>query len=148
MHHSEGDSSSSLHKGLVEECIERLRKLKSSAIAVQGIRLLSVLLVEAKRAPRPTSTSHKRAPPLDLVSRDRRKKSKISKFVDNPSSNSRGTGTEPHSLPAQDVNATAGDAGDRDEELAPMESRVPQLLPPQAGFSNDFLFNELLDLWI
>lgn len=148
MHRSEGDPSSSLHKGLVEECIERLRKLRSSAIAIQGTRLLSVLLTEARQAPRLTSTSHKHAPSLDLVSRDRRKKSKISKFVDNPSSNSRGTGTEPHSWPAQNINATAEDAGDREEELEPMESRVPQILPPQAGFSNDFLFNELLDLWI
>jgi len=59
------------------------------------------------------------------------------KLVGNPSSNSRAT--------------TIECAGDPNEELnspEPMETRVPQMLPPQAGFSNDFLFNELLDLWV
>jgi hypothetical protein len=148
MHRSEGDSSISLHKRLVEECIERLRKLRPSAIAIQGTRLLSALLTEAKQAPRLASTSRKRAPLLDLASRNRRKKSKITKFVDNPSSNSGGTRTEPHSVPAQNFDATAEDAGDHEEGFELMGSRVPQILPPQAGFSNDFLFNELLDLWI
>ena len=148
MHRSEEDSFIGIHKQLVEECIERLRKLRPSAIAVQGSRLLAVLLTEAKQAPRPTSKSHKRAPPSDLESRDRRKKSKIGEFVDNLSSNSRGAGTGPYSVPAEDINATSETASDREEELEPMECRVPQILPPQVGFSNNFLFNELLDLWV
>jgi hypothetical protein len=148
MHRNEGDSFIGIHQQLVGECIERLRKLRPSAIAVQGTRLLTVLLTEAKKAPRPTSKSHKRAPPSDLESRDRRKKSKIGEFVDNLSSNSRGAGTGPYSVPAEDINATSETASDREEELEPMECRVPQILPPQVGFSNNFLFNELLDLWV
>ncbi|WP_217808476.1 hypothetical protein, partial [Salmonella enterica] len=99
-------------------------------------------------APRPTSKSHKRALPSDLESRDRRKKSKIGEFVDNLGSNSRGTGTGPYSVPAQDNNAATENASDREEGLEPLKCRVPQILPPQAGFSNNFLFNELLDLWV
>jgi len=45
------------------------------------------------------------------------------------------------------MNAPAESVGDSEQELESMEAAVPQMLPPQAGFSNDFLFNELLDLW-
>ena len=50
---------------------------------------------------------------------------------------------------ARKMNASADSVGNTctEQELESMESTVPQMLPPQAGFSNEFLFNELLDLW-
>jgi hypothetical protein len=148
MHRTEGDALISLHRGLVEECIERLRRLQPSAIAAQGTHLLSVLLTEAKQTRRPSSTSRKRGPPTDPEFRDRMKRSRIKKLTGKPSSNSRATRIERHGVQAQNIDASANSVGDSEQELEPREVKVPQMLPPQAGFSNDFLFNELLDLWM
>jgi hypothetical protein len=148
MHRVEGDSLIILHRELVEECIRRLRRLQPSAIAVRGTHLLSVLLTEAKQTPRPTSASHKRGQPTDPEYRDRMKRSRIEKLVGKPSSNSRATGIGAHGAQAQDINVSVESVGTPGHGLEPMESRVPQMLPPQAGFSNEFLFNELLDPWI
>jgi hypothetical protein len=147
MHRVEGDPSIGLHKGLVEECIERLQRLQPSAIAVRGTHLLSVLLTEARQTPRPTSASRKRGPPTDLESRDTIRRSRIKKLVERANGNSCDTGIGAHGAPAQDIHTSLDCVGNPENGLEPMESRVPQILPPQAGFSNDFLFNELLDLW-
>lgn len=145
MHRSEGDSLISLHRELVEECIERFRRLQPSAIAVRGTHLLSVLLTEAKQASRSPRASRKRGPLTDLESRDRVKRSRIERLV---GKSSRAIGIEAHGVQTHNINASAESIGDPTQDLEPMEARVPQMLPPQAGFSNDFLFNELLDLWM
>ena len=145
MHRIEGDPLIDLHRGLVEECIERLRRLQPSAIAVRGTRLLSVLLTEAKQAPRSPSASRKRGLPTDLDSIDRMKRSRIERLV---GKSSRGTDVELHDVQAHNINVSAESVGDIEQELESVEVRLPQMLPPQAGFSNDFLFNELLDLWM
>ena len=148
MHRIEGDSLISLHRGLVEECIERLRRLQPSAIAARGTHLLSVLLTEAKQTPRPPSALRKRGPPTDPESRDRMKRSRIEKLTAKPNSDTRTTGIGLHGVQEHDTNVSGGSIDSSEQEPEPMEARVPQMLPPQAGFSNDFLFNELLDLWM
>lgn len=148
MHRSEGDSSIDPHTELVEECIGRMQRLQPSAMAVRGTKVLSVLLTESKQAPRPTSASGKRGPPTDLESRARTKRLRISKLISKSSKESRAANIEPDGVQARGIYAPVGSVGDAQEELEPIQSRVPQLLPPQAGFSNDFIFNELLDLWM
>ena len=148
MHRSQEDSSIGPHTELVEECIGRMQRLQPSAIAVRGTRVLSVLLTESKQAPRPTSASGKRGPPTDLESRARIKRLRISKLISKSSRESRAANIEPDGVHARGIYASFGSVGDPQEELESMEPRVPQMLPPQAGFSNDFIFNELLDLWM
>lgn len=148
MHRSEEDSLTGLHRGLVEECIVRLQRLQPSAIAARGTHLLSVLLAEAKQTPRSTSASRKRGPPTDQDSRCNMKRSRIVELVGKPSNNSRGTAIRPHGVQANNTNESLERVGDSEQELQPMEDRVPEMLPPQAGFSNKFMFDELLDHWM
>jgi hypothetical protein len=52
MHRDEGDPVNDVHKALVGECVARLQKLRSSAIATRGAHLLSALLAEVEQMPR------------------------------------------------------------------------------------------------
>jgi hypothetical protein len=148
MHRGEGDSSIDLHRSLVEECIARLQRLQPSAVAVQGTHILSVLLTEAKQAPRPTSSSRKRGPPLDPESTDQQRRLKIRKLVGKPIGERNASTIKHMTAQAPNTDPATESADGREQELEGIDSRVPQMLPPQAGFSNEFLFNELLDLWV
>ena len=149
MHRREEDSLIDLHRGLVEESIKRLQSLQPSVVANRGTHILSVLLAEAKHAPRPTNTTRKRRLPEDRELVDRQRHAKIMKLAGRPSADSSATIVElDDSVQAQDIDPSVQGAHNPVEELETMNIRVPEMLPPQAGFSNDFLFNELLDLWV
>jgi hypothetical protein len=149
MHRDNGDPVNDVHKGLVRECVARLQTLRTSAIATRGAHLLSVLLAEEAQMPRPAIASRKRRQSGSTASATSRLKLlKIRKLAGKPSRRHgspapRDDGSEPQ----ESVPCTSSD-GQELGELETVDVRAPQMLPPQAGFSNDFLFNELLDLWL
>jgi hypothetical protein len=149
MHRDNGDPANDVHKGLVEECVARLQKLRSSAIATRGANLLSVLLAEEEQMSRPTSTSRKRRQSASTASATSKLKLlKISKLAGKPSGRHDSTAPGNDGPESQEGFSCTSSDGQVLEELEAADVRVPQMLPPQAGFSNDFLFNELLDLWL
>jgi hypothetical protein len=148
MHRSEGDSLVEVHRELIEECIARLQRLFPSAVAVQGAHILSVLLAEAKQVPRPTVITRKRGPPANSGFSDKRRRFKIMKLTSKSSDSGNATANDLNEVHAQGERLLVEGDCHTEEELKTMESRIPEMLPPQAGFSNDFLFGELLDLWL
>jgi hypothetical protein len=149
MHRDNGDPVADVHKGLVGECVARLQILRSSAIATRGAHLLSVLLAEEEQMPRPASASRKRRQSASTASATSRiKLLKIRKLAGKPSGRHDSSAPGNDGLESQQGVACTSNDGQVSEELETADVRVPQMLPPQAGFSNDFLFNELLDLWL
>jgi hypothetical protein len=150
MHRDEGDPVNDVHKALVGECVARLQKLRSSAIATRGAHLLSALLAEVEQMPRSAiSASRKRRQSASTASATNRLKLlKIRKLAGKPGGRHDSAASGNDGLELQEGVASTSSDDQLLEELQAADVRVPEMLPPQAGFSNDFLFNELLDLWL
>jgi hypothetical protein len=150
MHRGEGDPVNDVHKVLVGECVGRLQKLRSSAIATRGAHLLSVLLAEVEQMPRSASSAsrkHRRSASTASAT-SRLKLLKIRKLAGKPGGRHDSTASGNNGRELQEGFSCTSSDDQVLEELETADVRVPEMLPPQAGFSNDFLFNELLDLWL
>lgn len=106
-HRSETDPELAIHRDLVLECIEQLRKFENSVIAVRGATLLTEILAERDRA-------------------------------------GFSLGWPPRGLDTSTI-ASSFCTLDQSPVLPGLESRSSaELFPPQTGFSNKFLFENLL----
>jgi hypothetical protein len=150
MHRDEGHPVNDVHQALVGECVARLQKMRLSAIATRGAHLLSVLLAEVEQMPRSASSaSRKRRRSASTASATSRLKLlKIRKLAGKPGGRHEFSAPGNNVLETQEGFFCTSSDGQVVEELEAADVRVPEMLPPQAGFSNDFLFNELLDLWL
>lgn len=147
------------HRKLVENTISMLGKFENSMIALRGIRLLSSLLAEQARLSADQTLNRYRKRTLDGLSETnsslKKQKFNVPKFVEsfvgNDSfTNSLRATSKPREPPLTELLQTTNDAVD----MAPEETPLPtdlgyetfeQLFPPQAGISNSFLFEDLLN---
>ncbi|KKY18444.1 putative c6 zinc finger domain containing protein [Phaeomoniella chlamydospora] len=136
-HRSEIEPEYTVHKGLVEECINMLQQFNNSMIAIRGVKLLSCLLSEREQSSHhSTNTSNPPYKHFDI--------SLITRFLASDPDNI---------LPDTDTNSpdeedtiTIPPASNLDtlfqEDQWPSH-QFDELFPPQAGFSNSFLFDDL-----
>lgn len=109
-HRPDSDPELAIHKGLVLECIEQLRKFESSVIAVRGASVLTEILAQRDHG---TARASMGWPPQDIDT-------------------------------AELIRAASSTV---DESLGALKSESrwsAELFPPQMGFSNKFLFENLL----
>ncbi|KAG9962881.1 hypothetical protein KCU61_g4100, partial [Aureobasidium melanogenum] len=133
IHQHTGHPEYTTHTNMVNECIAMLQKYETSMIARRGVCILSTLLSERKKLVQPWSATRKRAAPSSDTDARTSKRSKID------------VASVRDALTFQ-VDQDHGDEH-RVEKGATtfVRKQIAELLPPQAGFSNSFLFGELLD---
>lgn len=112
-----------------------LQKFETSMIATRGANVLSTLLSERKRMPQPYSGRKRRR--SDNESSDgggrKRRLLDLSGVFESLDTNQK-----------KSSEMLEGDS-ESDEEPDLTYKRFAELFPPQAGFSNNFLFRDLLD---
>lgn len=145
MHRNKEDPARAIHRGLTQECVTRLQKFQGSTVAVQGVHLLHTLLAEEEGMTRPVDATRKRGPAADDRSERKRKLLNAGKMLSTPDRSHHRSADRPSRPHLQvDLTSTADYRWESDQYNA-AGARLPQVLPPQAGFSDDFLFGELLD---
>lgn len=122
---SSSDPEYQIHRDLVVECIALLQKFDTSVVAVRGAGLLSALIDVREGYP-----SNSTWPPQTIKTTDIFRSLAVKT-------------TAPIGLESIDTRSTTTDAMDMsagNNNVATM----PELFPPQAGFCNRFLFEDLL----
>lgn len=154
-HRTKGDPELVENKKQVESTISMLSKY-DSMIGARGCRMLASLLAEQSKkcATIHLGTAGKRALDEADVSAFKRQKfdvpSFVEKFVGNNSSFTSGLGANNAQLQTDETNENAQHGlfqplGDALDENAFSYEKFEQLFPPQAGISNSFLFEDLLN---
>lgn len=141
-HRQSSEAEYKSHIDLVKECITMLQHFDNSMIAIRGAKLLSCLLAEI---PQPQYSiddcdneerrhqAHRRRIDMKRIAREVIKVKGPAGSADRESRSS--------SLgPAQ--SATDGGQAFTEDQAA----LFPDFFPPQAGFSNSFLFDELFNI--
>lgn len=130
------------HKDLVEECINMLHHFDNSMIAIRGAKLLSCLLAEI---PQPQyligncdnegrrHQAHGRRIDMKGIARE---VIQVKGPAGSAHSESRSSSLGPTRSAADGNQAFTEDQG----------ALFPDLFPPQAGFSNSFLFDDLFNI--
>lgn len=140
----------SVHRSLVADCIETLRTYEESTIAILGAKLLSTLLSARDRMDQPLPTSKKRRrEPSTPSSVDYPTRSDTSRLLDLSGvlrvlANNRG-GQDVGLLQPSDTRDSYADNAWDDNGSELTYKRFAEMLPSSAGFSNSFLFGDLLD---
>ena len=142
------------HRKLVENTISLLGKFEGSMIGQRGVRLLSTLLTEQARlkADETLENFRKRSRDGEVIGgHAKRQKFDVPKFVESFV----GSDTFTQSLrtqfrgrePATELfEPDPGNVSERENTSADLGYETfEQLFPPQAGFSNTFLFEDLLN---
>ncbi|EXJ82173.1 hypothetical protein A1O1_08242 [Capronia coronata CBS 617.96] len=121
---SSSDPEYQTHRDLVLECIALLQKFDTSVVAVRGASLLSALINEREAQP-PDLTW----PPQNIKMTDIFKSLAVTTTATDGIQS-----IEPQSITAAAVDMDAQNL-----------NQIPELFPPQAGFCNRFLFEDLLN---
>lgn len=145
MHRSKEDSARAIHRSLTQECVARLQKFQDSTVVVQGAHLLLGLLAEEEGMIGPIDSNRKRNFVADDRSERKRKLLIAGKMLSIPHQGHNSSADRPSRPHLQMDPASTDDyCGEPDQEIT-AGARLPQVLPLQAGFSDDFLFGELLN---
>lgn len=118
---------------MVNECIAMLQKYETSMVARRGVCILSTLLSERKKLVQPWSASRKRAASRSDSDARTSKRNKID------------LASVCDALAFQDRQDNGHEHRVEKDATTFVRKQIAELLPPQAGFSNSFLFGELLD---
>lgn len=129
-----------------------LQTFGSSIVASRGAHVLSALLGERERIVQPINSSRKRGhqqsdPSEDGHDRNKRRAVDIPGIIQPLVSGTNSEdlrGIQAQSATALSHQTTLLDMYDHEEEPDFTRKRYPELFPPQAGFSNSFLFDDLL----
>ena len=157
-HRREHEPELEEHKRLVENTISMLGKYDDSMIGLRGYRLLVSLLAEQAKVCANNQLENWRKHALEggETGPEKRQKFDVPKFVEQFVGGSSFTGSlkengkPPTPAPVAqkgvqpDINAALGDSEPIDDGGYSYE-RFEQLFPPQAGISNSFLFEDLLN---
>jgi hypothetical protein len=156
-HRTPGTPELPEHKRLVDTTITMLAKYTDSMIGIRGNRLLTSLLAEQSRLCAENQLGRARKHPLDDSENpaDKRPKFDVPKFVEQFVGAKSFTGSlrsnrDPYSMtPAPFGLAESTDganvSNDPIDDGSYSFARFEQLFPPQAGISNNFLFEDLLN---
>jgi len=128
-HRSEADAEFRIHRDLVTDCIELLRKFDNSMVAVRGANLLSSLLSDRERL--------LRSPSENINTSNIFRSLVVNKDV--PATPSPGEHI-PSSIQMPSLDGSRPGVQDLDLTY----DMLAELFPPQAGFCNRFLFENLL----
>lgn len=156
-HRKEGEAELEEHKRMVETTINMLGKYDDSMIALRGSRLLASLLAEQAKLCANNQLEKFRKRPLEGAEpgAEKRQKFDVPKFVEQFVGGTSFTGRLKSSrqasspaVPLQNGADSTANTRAPNEALADVSytyEQFEQLFPPQAGISNNFLFEDLLN---
>lgn len=155
-HRREGEPELEEHKRLVETTINMLGKYDDSMIGLRGCRLLASLLAEQAKLCTSNQMENFRKHALESGEQgaEKRQKFDVSKFVEQFVGTSTLTGLKVSGQPPTPAPPAPNGAPSTDDinggvealdENAYSYEQFEQLFPPQAGISNNFLFEDLLN---
>jgi hypothetical protein len=156
-HRTSGSAELSEHKRLVDTTITMLGKYTDSMIGIRGNRLLTSLLAEQSRLCAQNQLHRARKHCLDGQDSpaDKRPKFDVPKFVEQFVGTKSFTGslrgnmdtssTTPAPVGQMESADTANASNEPIDDGGYSFARFEQLFPPQAGISNNFLFEDLLN---
>ena len=153
-HRKDDEPELAEHRRLVDATINMLGKFENSMIGIRGVKLLSSLLTEqARMMANNTLATYRRQQQENGEPPQKRQKFDLPRFVENFAGNDSFTqslksafrGPDPATeLFEPGTNPAAGQFDDM-PILTPAYEKFEQLFPPQGGFSNQFLFEDLLN---
>lgn len=148
-HRKEGEPELEEHRRLVETTINMLGKYDDSMIGLRGCRLLASLLAEQAKLCANNQLENMRKHAIEGVDQgaEKRQKFDVPRFVEQfvgGASFTSGLKTNGQAPPPAQNEATTTSIDPVDDGTYTYE-RFEQLFPPQAGISNNFLFEDLLN---